>query len=348
MCIVFVSMSHPDYPLILADNRDEFILRPTSRPHWWTHTSPTNGHTTRILSSRDLHRPERGTWLGVTETGQIAVLTNYREVDAAGPSPKGRRSRGGMVTGFLSEPPAEYIGDSVRRLVEEGEGVKGVGGFSMACGKMARRGDGFAIVSNRADTLGDVPIVPAGQGRCWGLTNTTFRNGGTWPKLRDGLTPFDEIVEGTQGAAKGEKAEGALLERLFAHLSRDTLVGHEDRSLAENIQDLKTSIFIPALGGAKQRAEMEEARAQGRGTWPTDDELVAEAPEHGVVTGEQSHEDVGFERGMYGTQRQTVVIVDREGQVVFVERALWDANGHAIPKGEGDVVFRFGIKGWAG
>jgi len=40
MCIAIATTAHPDYALIVADNRDEFISRPTSQPHWWTPPPP--------------------------------------------------------------------------------------------------------------------------------------------------------------------------------------------------------------------------------------------------------------------------------------------------------------------
>ncbi|KFH46339.1 Transport and Golgi organization protein-like protein [Hapsidospora chrysogenum ATCC 11550] len=355
MCIVFISTAHPKYSLILIDNRDEFVLRPTSRPHWWTHTTPS-GRNVEVLSSRDLQRPERGTWLGVTRQGMIAVLTNYREVEATGPSPKGRRSRGGMVTAWLGEPPDEGVRESVERLVDEGEGVRGVGGFSMACAKLTGpEWEGFAVVSNRAGGLRDVPIVSPRKAEAWGFTNTAFAQSGEWPKIADGLGPFGEIVR-THGEKKGDDGDGdadeeELVARLLAHLDTDTLHGHMDKGLAENIRDLKNSIFVPGLGGEKQREEMARARARGRGTWPTDDELaasaVADAPAATAASAAGGNgDDQGFAEGMYGTQRQTVVLVDREGGVRFTERALWDANGHEIPRGEGDVTIRFKIEGW--
>lgn len=70
MCIVLLTTAHPKYALIVLDNRDEFILRPTSRPHWWTTKASTIGTPTphqdgddtteedaqHILASRDLLR----------------------------------------------------------------------------------------------------------------------------------------------------------------------------------------------------------------------------------------------------------------------------------------------------
>ncbi|PHH69946.1 hypothetical protein CDD83_5554 [Cordyceps sp. RAO-2017] len=65
MCIALFTTAHPGYALILINNRDEYILRPTSRPSWWRH--PASGES--VLSSRDLLRAERGTWLGITRAG---------------------------------------------------------------------------------------------------------------------------------------------------------------------------------------------------------------------------------------------------------------------------------------
>lgn len=332
MCIVFITTSHPKYPLILIDNRDEYILRPTSRPHWWKHPSGQE-----VLSSRDLHRPEMGTWLGITKTGTVAVLTNYRELtsDTAHPI-KGRASRGVMPTEWMAENPAKTVKQSVEHFVHDG-GVKGVGGFSMVCGKLHRLKEGLAIVSNRADHIDDVPIVTPEQTKGWGLTNTTFDKSLTWPKVADGLGGFDGIVE--SHAAEGGSEDG-LIQALFKHLDTDTLPDVTGKTLQETVLVLKHSIFIRSLGDDKHRKEMEEAQTRKESDWPTEEDLA----QGRVKIDETAHD--GFERGMYGTQRQTVVLVDNDGNVTFVERALWDANGHPITRGEGDVYFRFQVEGW--
>jgi len=56
MCIVIVTTEHPSYRLILLNNRDEFLHRPTARATWW---EPPNAH---VLGGRDMHRSEHGTW----------------------------------------------------------------------------------------------------------------------------------------------------------------------------------------------------------------------------------------------------------------------------------------------
>jgi len=70
MCILFVAFRvHPDYPLILCANRDEFHHRATAAAHLW----PPAG---RILAGQDLQAG--GTWLGLNDSGHIAALTNIR------------------------------------------------------------------------------------------------------------------------------------------------------------------------------------------------------------------------------------------------------------------------------
>ncbi|MGB2105575.1 MAG: NRDE family protein, partial [Glaciecola sp.] len=70
MCILFIAVDqHPDYPLIIAANRDEFHARLTQPSHFWK-SKP------HMLAGKDLQAG--GTWLGVAKNGHIAALTNIR------------------------------------------------------------------------------------------------------------------------------------------------------------------------------------------------------------------------------------------------------------------------------
>lgn len=342
MCIVLLTTAHPSYALILLDNRDEFILRPTSRPTWL----PDAG--TSVLASRDLQRAEKGTWLGITREGTFAVLTNYREPgvgDAEHPV-HAARSRGGMVTYWLGTDPAESTAESVRRLVREG-GVAGVGGFSMLCGKLRRRGaniEPVAVVSNRSEDPGDIPWVCGQRGEVCALSNACYGDdggggggGSGWRKVEDGRRLLAEAVAAAVEEGLGEEE---LVERLFGVLDTDTLPCDPGASFEDALGALKESIFIPPVGGAEQRRETEEYKARGWAGWPTPDADPAETGE-GAGAG-----STGFATGMYGTQRQTVVLVDWDGNVVFRERALFDGNGNAVERGKGDEVFRFKVEGW--
>ncbi|KAF7548971.1 hypothetical protein G7Z17_g6703 [Cylindrodendrum hubeiense] len=344
MCIVLFTTTHPDYALILVDNRDEYILRPTSRPHWWSHG--TSGR--QVLSARDLQRAEKGTWLGITDDGLLAVLTNYREVtvDDTKHPVHGVKSRGGMVTAWLGGLPDEGITDGVHRLVKDG-GVKGVGGFSMVCSKLRKKSQGIAIVSNRCGGVDDVPIVGKERGEIWGLSNAAFDASGTgeeWPKIKLGKELLTELISESVSKKSGQEE---LIAGLFSVLSKDTLPHNDgNTSFVEYISQLKHSIFIPPIGDEVHRTAMNEAMAKGRAEWATDDQVAAEELAIEGRPDPSPSPMMGFETGLYGTQRQTVVLVDWDGNVTMVERALWDGNGNQVPQGEGDLKFQFKINGW--
>jgi uncharacterized protein with NRDE domain len=100
MCLILIaSRIHPDYPLIIAANRDEFYNRPTAPLDFW------DDHP-EILAGRDLQG--NGTWLGVSRNGRIAAVTNYRDPRSDKP---GALSRGLLVSHFLmgSQSPEIYI-----------------------------------------------------------------------------------------------------------------------------------------------------------------------------------------------------------------------------------------------
>jgi uncharacterized protein with NRDE domain len=75
-------------PLLLIANRDEYFARPAEPLHWWPDAD--------ILAGRDLQAG--GTWLGVSRTGRLAVLTNYRDGLA---QRSDAPSRGELVSQFL-------------------------------------------------------------------------------------------------------------------------------------------------------------------------------------------------------------------------------------------------------
>ncbi len=100
MCLILVaSRSHPEYPLIIAANRDEFYHRPTAPLCFW------DDHP-EILAGRDLQ--EKGTWLGVTKKGRIAAITNFRDPAHINPDAP---SRGLLVSNFLisDQTPENYL-----------------------------------------------------------------------------------------------------------------------------------------------------------------------------------------------------------------------------------------------
>jgi uncharacterized protein with NRDE domain len=92
MCILFVALeAHPEYPLIICANRDEFHHRPTEAAHFW----PNHG---QLLAGKDLEAG--GTWLGVNQHGVVAGLTNIRDPELIQSDMK---SRGELVLKALTD-----------------------------------------------------------------------------------------------------------------------------------------------------------------------------------------------------------------------------------------------------
>lgn len=60
MCIAYLSIGHPDWPLRIAANRDEFHVRPTMAAGPWPERPG-------VIAGRDL--TAGGTWLGWTAGG---------------------------------------------------------------------------------------------------------------------------------------------------------------------------------------------------------------------------------------------------------------------------------------
>ena len=91
MCVLaFAWRAHPRWTLVLAGNRDELHARPALPLARWDEP----GH---LLAGRD--QQSGGSWLGVSEEGRFAVVTNLRGYGMPVPD---RASRGALVTDFLS------------------------------------------------------------------------------------------------------------------------------------------------------------------------------------------------------------------------------------------------------
>jgi uncharacterized protein with NRDE domain len=144
MCLcVFALHQHPKYKLALVFNRDEFLMRPTKEAHYW------NDHP-YILAGRDMQ--EGGTWLGITKTGKIAFLTNYRDLRGL---KEHAPTRGNLTLNFLS---GEESGKSYLEHLEHPEDYNG---FNLMVGNQ----DQLFWYSNKGEG-----IVPIKKG-LYGISN---------------------------------------------------------------------------------------------------------------------------------------------------------------------------------
>ena len=162
MCLIVLAWQvHPDYPLVVAANRDEFFARPAAPASFWTDQPD-------VLAGRDLDAG--GSWLGVTRRGRFAALTNYRE--GSQPRPEAP-SRGALVADFLcgKDDPQGYL----EALAERGGQYNG---FNLFVGD----GQHLGYYSNRG--AGWRALEPG----IYGLSNHLIDT--PWPKLAAAKTAF--------------------------------------------------------------------------------------------------------------------------------------------------------------
>jgi uncharacterized protein with NRDE domain len=307
MCIALLSTAHPEYPLVLLSNRDEFLDRPTASAHWW---KPPHEH---VLGGRDLQRPEQGTWLGLTRDGRIAILTNFRDEGAEIARDK---SRGAIVSAYLSRPASEKETDDefARRLIED-VGINDVGGFSLVFGHLQPLADGslggLSIISNRTTDPSDLIRIAGKPGEVHGLSNSHFGDL-SWPKIVHGEALLRQAVN---ASATRQDSKERLLESLFAILKVDTYPKFPKRE----------EFTVPRVGGSGVENESSD------GMKSADDQRPSI----------QAGVEVRGGSGGYGTQKQTVVLVDRSGKVTFVERTLYDENAQPT---ESEEKFEYQIE----
>lgn len=168
MCLILLSYdTHPQYRIVLAANRDEYYSRPTA-PLAFHDNSP------EILGGRDLKH--HGMWLGITRSGRVAAITNYRD---SGLSIPDAPSRGFLVRDFLTgnESPKDYL-----------KHIKSLGnrfnGFNLLVGDTT----GLYYYSNRGN---DIQELKPG---IYGVSNHLIDT--PWPKITKGKSDLRNLLNG--------------------------------------------------------------------------------------------------------------------------------------------------------
>jgi uncharacterized protein with NRDE domain len=164
MCLIFLSLKqHPTYKLIVAANRDEFYNRKTSPADFWKDHS-------NIVGGRDLEA--QGTWLAMTTSGKISMLTNYRDPKNINPIAP---SRGQLVSDYLEQDVAseEYLKKIERK-------AKAYNGFNLLVGNPEE----FYYLSNYK--IG-IDKITSGF---FGLSNHLLET--PWPKVKNGKRKFEQ------------------------------------------------------------------------------------------------------------------------------------------------------------
>lgn len=241
MCLIFISINnHPTYKLIIAANRDEFYNRKTAAAHFWE-DKPL------ILGGRDLEAC--GTWMAITKTGRVGMITNYRDPQNINPKAP---SRGELVTHYLEN---EFHGLSYLNAIEAK--AKEYNGFNLIVGN----GDELWYLSNYKK--GIEKLKPG----LYGLSNHLLET--PWPKVKRGkerLVPvlnekkinvenvFDVLYDSQQAKDENLPDTGIGLERermlssMFikspnygSRCSTVVLIDHQNNiQLSERVYDLSS------------------------------------------------------------------------------------------------------------
>jgi uncharacterized protein with NRDE domain len=237
MCLIFLALNyHPEYKMIVAGNRDEFYNRRTAPAAFW------EDHPD-VLGGRDLEG--MGTWLGITRSGRLSMLTNFRDPGNINPAAP---SRGKLVSDFLvGQPNPEAYINSVF-----------LDGASY---------NGFNLLAGTVDSL-------------WYYSNY----GGKPMKLESGLfglsnhlldTPWPKVVRGKQ--------------KVKDHLTNDP----PDPDILFKIlydEDVAPDTLLPQTGLSLER--------------------------------ERALSSMFIKTDGYGSRCTTVLMIDRNNNVYFAERAF--------------------------
>jgi uncharacterized protein with NRDE domain len=166
--VVFAWQIHPEYPLVLVCNRDEFHERPTASAHWWKDQP-------RVLGGRDIQAG--GSWLAMDRQGRLAVLTNVRQPDM-NPTPD-QRSRGRLVADYVIGPDDARTGSG--RAAASGASHAGFNLLFLDADRL------FYVHHRLPDRHAHEPRPPERhrlQPGVYGLSN--HRLDTPWPKVRTG------------------------------------------------------------------------------------------------------------------------------------------------------------------
>lgn len=185
MCLILTSwQSHPQYPLVVLANRDEFYERPTDPMHWW------DEHP-HILAGRDRAdvNGSSGTWMGFTKTGKFAALTNVRAPSEKNPE---SRTRGEIAAEFLKgrQTPEEFMNDAEKKFHR-------YNGFNFLSADLSSEKPELHWLSNRV-LMGDKlrPRKVMNPQRLnpgiYGLSNAMLDT--PWPKVQHRVGAFAQML----------------------------------------------------------------------------------------------------------------------------------------------------------
>lgn len=269
------------------------------------------------------------------------------------------------------------------------EGCKHVGGFSLICGTIRPQTgttnderiqiEPLAVLSNRTGCNNEhnkIHWICDKPDQIHALSNDPFADPNPWPKVTLGK---ELLTTAITTAVDENLAEEHLVETLFGVLSHETIPTIVGRQTYDtDLESVRHSIFIPAFdvhqeGQPQNVPDSKEivndtdvihspATTSGVDTLEKPATIISTNGNATVqsicVTPTISHftSDLQAPTGVpfdsprvYGTQKQTVILVDRNGRLKYIERTLYNENAEwmdFVENKDRDVVCEFQIEGW--
>lgn len=193
MCLILTSwQSHPEYPLVVLANRDEFYERATDPMHWW------DDHP-HILAGRDRAdvKGQSGTWMGISKTGRFAAITNVRAPSEKNPD---AQTRGEITAKFLKSA------DNPETFIDvHGHTFNRYNGFNLLATDLSDKDPVLAWLSNRVlmgksfrprKVMHPQKLNPGIYGLSNGMLDTP------WPKVQHRVGAFAQLLAMDTGEFK--------------------------------------------------------------------------------------------------------------------------------------------------
>ena len=166
MCLIAFAIDvHPDYPLILIANRDEFYNRPTEAAHLWKDQET-------VFGGRDIQAG--GTWMAVSEERRFAAVTNYRDLKNIR---EDVRSRGELPVDFLNGADPSW--DYMKKINEKASEYNGFNLLTYSSGTMF----------HYSNYEGKINALSPG---IYGLSNALLDT--SWPKVTQLKKGFEKEI----------------------------------------------------------------------------------------------------------------------------------------------------------
>lgn len=209
MCLLLISfLSHPEYKLIVAANRDEFFKRPAAPAHFW------DKHP-NLLAGKDIKAG--GTWLGLTTSGKFSAITNYRDIRNI---KQNAPTRGKLVTDFLLNN--DYTSVFANELKEKSDLYNG---YNLIFGNL----NSLNYFSNQTNTLYE--LKPG----IYGLSNHLLDT--PWYKVEKSKKLFSKILT----------KKNIITDDFFEILSDETFSPDDllpDTGLEKRVEQAISAIFV--------------------------------------------------------------------------------------------------------